>query len=269
LIFDHDEKRAWIRRAFCLPSPLRTSYNCLMPYYPSIIPTVLKCLLARITGRKRSAHMDAVHLCAQVQPPILYDGMEHLDLKRPYVVTVNHFARTGFSTAWIALGVSAALPPEVIWIMSNEWLFLDSKFAFILRPLMRFVLKGITDAYSLIPMPTMVQGYSTSQARAAGVRETVQRVRADKNCIVGIAPEGMDSPEGGLMLPPSGVGRFLLQLQQMGLSLLPAAVFEAEDSLHIRFGPAYHLEPSEDQTSIAVDLAARQQVMANIAGLMN
>jgi hypothetical protein len=240
-----------------------------MPHYPSINPTVLKCILARITGRKRSAHADAMRLCAQVKPPIHYEGLENLNLERPFVVTVNHYARPGFSTAWIALSLSAALPPEVTWIMSNEWLFLDSKFAFILRPLMRFVLKSITDAYSLVPMPTMIKGYSTSQQRAAGVREAVKRVRADKNCILGIAPEGMDSPEVGLMLPPSGVGRFLLQLQKMGLSILPAAVFEAEGRLHVHFGAAYQLDDRMERSSAVVDLAARQQVMARIADLIN
>jgi hypothetical protein len=123
------------------------------PEYPSVNPTVLKCILWRLLGRRRSLKADAQWLCTIVQPAIRYTGLENLSLARPFVVTANHYARPGFSTAWIALSLSAALPAEVTWIMSNQWLFEGHPLGFILRPLMRFVLKGINDAYSFVPMP--------------------------------------------------------------------------------------------------------------------
>ncbi len=235
--------------------------------YPSINTTVLKCILARLTGRRRSLHDDAVRLSAQLRPPIRYEGLEHIRLQKPYVVMVNHYARPGFSTPWIALGISAVLPAEVTWIMSNEWLFEGNPFAFVLRPLMRFVLRSITLAYGLVPMPTMVQGYSTPQERMIGVREAIERVREDPNCILGITPEGMDSPNGKLMLPPTGVGRFMLHLSEMGLPILPAAVFEADGCLHVHFGEPSHLEVAGGLSSLATDLAAREWIMQRIAYL--
>jgi hypothetical protein len=133
---------------------------------------------------------------------------------------------------------------------------------------MRFVLKSITLAYGLVPMPTMVQGFSTPQGRTSGVRDAIDRVRRDPNCILGIAPEGMDSPDGKLMLPPSGVGRFLLHLNGMGLPILPVAVYESDGCLHVHFGAPYTLNVDPGLTPSAADLDARQQWMQKIANLI-
>jgi 1-acyl-sn-glycerol-3-phosphate acyltransferase len=203
-----------------------------------------------------------------MQPPIHYEGLENIAVKRPFVVMANHYARPGFSTPWVALGISAVLPPEITWIMSNEWLFEGNRVAFLLRPLMRFVLRSITLAYGLVPMPTMVQGYSTPQGRTAGVREAIERVRRDPNCILGITPEGMDSPNDKLMLPPSGVGRFLLHLSEMGLPMLPAAVFESDGCLHVHFGKANLLEVADGLSPSSADLAARELLIRKIGELM-
>jgi 1-acyl-sn-glycerol-3-phosphate acyltransferase len=237
----------------------------LYPHYPSINPTVLKCLLRR----KRSLRADTARLCQQVDPPIQYAGLEYLALPQPFVVTVNHYARPGFSTAWIAVAISAVLPGETTWIMSNQWLFLGHPLGFVLRPLMRFILRSITLTYGFIPMPSMVAGYSTPQERTAGVRETIERVRDNPNCILGITPEGMDSPDGKLMLPPPGVGRFLLHLQQMRLPLLPAAVFEAEGVLHVHFGKPYQLTARTGLSSSELDLFLRKQIIERIAILIS
>lgn len=238
------------------------------PRYPSVNPTVLKCILWRMIRRSRSFKADAQRLCAQVRPGIHYGGLENIDLPRPFVVTANHYARPGFSTAWIALSLSAVLPAEVTWIMSNQWLFEGNPLAFILRPLMRFVLKSINDTYSFVPMPTMISGYSTPQERTVGVREAIRRMRENPRCILGITPEGMDSPDGGLALPPAGVGRFLLHLQQMGATLLPASINEEQGILCVRFGKSYQLKPPSGLPPAEVDIAIRKTVMGKIAELI-
>ena len=48
------------------------------------------------------------------------------------------------------------------------------------------------------------------QQRTAGVRAVIERLRRQPNCILGLTPKGMDSPAGGLALPPAGAGRFML-----------------------------------------------------------
>jgi hypothetical protein len=114
----------------------------------------------------------------------------------------------------------------------------------------------------------MIGGHSTPQERTAGVREAIRRLRADTQTILGITPEGMDSPSGGLMLPPVGVGRFLLHLQQMGAGLLPAAVHEENGVLCVRFGKPYRLSLPSGFPPTETDLMARQQVMGRIAELI-
>jgi hypothetical protein len=236
--------------------------------YPSVNPTVLKCILWRLLGRNRSLKADAQRLCARVEPAIRYIGLENLNLARPFVVTANHYTRPGFSTAWIALSISAVLPAEVTWIMSNQWLFEGNPLAFALRPLMRFVLKGINDAYSFVPMPTIINGFSTSQERTAGVREVIRRLRKDPQTMIGITPEGMDSPIGGLALPPAGVGRFLFHLQEMGATMLPVSVYEEQGGLCVRFGEPYQLETPSGLSPSGFDLFIRKTVMSRIAKLM-
>jgi 1-acyl-sn-glycerol-3-phosphate acyltransferase len=186
--------------------------------YPSINPTVLKTILARMFHRSFSLSKDSKRLCAKARPLLIYSGLENIPASRPLLITANHFHRPGFNTAWIALSISAAFDQEVHWIMSNEWLFEGNPFAFVLRPVMRFILKSITLAYGFLPMPTMVNGYSTSQARTTGVRAVIEFLRHHPDVILGLTPEGLDSlAENELRLPPPGAGRFIFHLQQMGV----------------------------------------------------
>ena len=238
------------------------------PAYPPIEPTALGAIAARLLHKKRSFRLDSEHLCAGVAPAIVYSGLENLPVHGPLLLTTNHYARTGFNTAWMALAISAALPVEVAWIITNEWMFEGSPFAFLLRPAMRFVLKSFTLAYQFLPMPTMAPGIATPQQRSAGVRCVIERLRASPDTVLGLAPEGMDSPESGLGMPPSGVGRFVQYLQKLGLPILPVGISEQEGALHVRFGQPYSL-PAVDYSSHAEeDLAIRKIVMEHIRRLL-
>jgi 1-acyl-sn-glycerol-3-phosphate acyltransferase len=238
------------------------------PAYPSVNATAFKTIIARLLHRKRSLRSDSLALCAKVSPPIHYTGLENLPAHGPLLLTANHYSRPGFSTSWIAGGISAVLPMEVTWIMSDEWLFEGNRFAFILRPLMRFVLYSITLSYGFLPMPTMVQGYSTLQERSAGVRGVIQYLRAHPDAVLGLTPEGMDVPGGGLGLPPSGAGRFIYHLNQMGLPILPISVCEKDGCLQIHFGRPFSLINAEISPS-EVDLAVRRTVMRQISQLLD
>jgi len=237
------------------------------PAYPAVEPTVLLAVAARLLGKKRSFRADALRLCASVTPPIRYLGLEHLPARGPLLLTANHYSRPGFSTAWIALGISVALPVEVTWVMSDEWLFEGNPFAFLLRPAIRFVLRAINDAYSFLPMPTMVPGYSTPQQRAAPVRGVIQHLRSRPDLVLGLTPEGMDTADGRLGLPPAGAGKFIRYLQQQGLPILPVGVCEKGGQLQIHFGESYVLPPPA--ASGDADLAVRQMVMERIRVLLS
>ena len=238
------------------------------PAYPPVEPSALTAITARLLHQKRSFRLDSQRLCARVAPAIVYSGLENLPAHGPLLLTTNHYARPGFNTAWMALGISAALPVEVAWIMANEWMFEGSPFAFLLRPAMRFVLKSFTLTYQFLPMPTMVPGIATPQQRSAGVRCVIERLRAHPDTVLGLAPEGMDSPEGGLGMPPSGVGRFVHYLDGLGLPILPIGVSELDGALHVRFGQSYSLPAVAYSSHAEEDLAIREIVMEHIRRLL-
>ena len=68
-----------------------------------------------------------------------------------------------------------------------------------------------------------------------------QFVRTHPNAIIGLAPEGQDSPLDGVGLAPAGGGKFMLQLNRMGLPLLPVAVAENSGQLTVRFGQVFDI----------------------------
>lgn len=240
----------------------------LPPSYPDINSVALGTVLARMLHRRSSFRDTSLWLCAKLSPPLIYSGLENLPVDRPLLLTANHFHRPGFNTAWIALSISAVFDREVTWILSNEWLFEGNPLAFVLRPAMRFVLRCITLTYGFLPMPTMTPGYSTPQGRTAGVRAVIEHLRRHPDAILGLTPEGMDSLDENLRLPPPGAGRFILHLQQMGALLLPVAVCEQDGALHVRFGIPYRLQPPLHLSPADLDLWARRAVMQPIRSLL-
>jgi hypothetical protein len=83
-----------------------------------------------------------------------------------------------------------------------------------------------------------------------------------------IAPEGRDHPMGILGKPPSGVGRFLIQLTKYRKRIIPVGVYEdAEEgyALCFRFGQAFQLDIPKDLTSQDRDQLASMQGMRAIA----
>ncbi len=238
------------------------------PHYPGVNPTALTAILTRMFYRRRSFKETSKWLCDNLDPAIVYTGLENLPVARPLLITANHYHRPGFNTAWIALSISAAFEHEVTWILSNEWLFEGNPFAFGLRPAMRFVLKSITLTYGFLSMPTMIPGFSTPQGRTAGVRAVIEYLRQHPDAILGLTPEGMDSPDSSLRLPPQGAGRFILHLQQMGALILPTAVYERGGALNVRFGVPYRMAPPSDLSPSELDLWVRRTVMQPIDDLL-
>jgi 1-acyl-sn-glycerol-3-phosphate acyltransferase len=208
------------------------------PRYPSIVLTALSVIASRIINRKRSFRAEALRLTSRITPPVIVEGIENLPASGGFLVVVNHYARPGFSTAWISLAISAVIPVETTWIMSEAWAFTGNSFGFILRPLMRFILASINQVYGFLSMPSMVEGFNTPLSRAAGVRRAVEFARAHPQVVIGLAPEGQDSPLQGVGLAPAGAGKF------MGFPILLAAVSESSGQFTVKFGPPFNL-PSD------------------------
>jgi hypothetical protein len=84
----------------------------------------------------------------------------------------------------------------------------------------------------------------------------------------------MDMPGGVLGWPPSGAGRFVSLLAAGGTHILPAATWEQDGQLMIRFGAPYRLRvkhqhgPSADVRGEARDRLAAYTIMKSIAALL-
>jgi hypothetical protein len=83
--------------------------------------------------------------------------------------------------------------------------------------------------------------------------------RLAPNPLIGLAPEGGDSAEHRLTLPPPGAGRFIARLAGAGLTLLPIGAYEDGDSFCLRFGPPYNLP-----ANLPADPAARDACVARL-----
>jgi hypothetical protein len=227
------------------------------PLYPSINLAVLGVLGLRMFRRKKSFRRDARRFAGRLRPPIRYLGLENIPAGGPYQIHVNHYARPGFSTAWIALTVSAVQPAEVKWVVADQWVFEGHPLRFLLTPAMRFILASLRGVYGFLPMPTMVPGYSDMPQRSAAVRRVIRYCRSQPTTIIGLTPEGWDSPPGGVNLAPTGAGKFILQLNRMNLPILPAAILEKDGCLTVKFGPVFDLPAEIDLPRSQVDETIR------------
>ncbi len=246
-------------------NPSRLSY----PRYPSIIPTVLEVIIARIRLRKRSLRADALRLTGSITPPVVVEGIANIPASGGYVAVVNHYARPGFNTAWIALSLAAAVPKEITFIMSEAWAFSGNPLGFLLRPLMKFVLASINKVYGFLPMPSMVEGFSNPRSRAAAVRRVIEFGRAHPSAVIGLAPEGQDSPDQAVGLAPSGGGKFILHLNRMGFTILPVVVQERSGKLFTRFGKVFNIALDPDLPSDAIDEFVRRIIRDQLLALLD
>jgi 1-acyl-sn-glycerol-3-phosphate acyltransferase len=241
----------------------------MAPRYPLITPTTLGLAVSALLGRRRSFQADARALAERLRPPLQVEGGEHIPADGPRLITVNHYSRPGFPSWWVALGVSAALPVEVHWIMTSAWVFPGRPLKnYTLAPLTRWAFGRLARAYGFTRMPPMPPSLQEVGARARAVRQALAFARQAPHAVIGLAPEGGDAPEHVLAPPPAGAGRFMLHLAGLGLPVTPAGLFEAGGALHVRFGPCYRLSLPPGLPKEAADRQAGQVVMRGIARLL-
>ena len=236
------------------------------PRYPSIVLSGIWALLNRLPGKRLSFGGLARRLNDRVRPSVVSRGTQNIPSGGGYVVTVNHYAREGFSSAWIAIAVSAFIPGEVTWVMTEEWVFEGHPLAFVLRPVMRSVLGSLQKVYGFLPMPPLAEGYSETSQRAAAVRRVIEYARHNPQAVIGLAPEGRDTFQPGMGELPAGAGKFILYLNRMGLRILPVGITEEHGQLLVRFGEPYDLVLAHDEGD--VDAQARAIVREQIRELL-
>jgi hypothetical protein len=172
-------------------------------------------------------------------------GMGQMD--QGVLVTANHYSAQNFQAWWIAILISAILPINIHWVVTSGWENSGwlTGFTHWLFPLGSKIL-GFT------PMPAMPPKGVEVEQRAVAVRKVLHYACRTVNPVIGLAPEGGDTPGGVLGKPPPGVGRFIYLLSEYCPMLLPIGVWTAGRQIILKFGEPYHLE-------VPVGLAAKER----------
>jgi hypothetical protein len=240
--------------------------NLRYTYPPQIILGLLRDL---ILLRRRSFHEDSYAIISKLQSPLQIRGEENIPSRGPYVLTLNHYTRTGFQIWWAAFAISSVIPSHIHWIITGEWTAPGKWYEPLKGFFSRFVAKRIVDVYNFTRMPPMPPRPQDVGARAASVRSLLTYGRHHGNqVIIGLAPEGRDQPNGRLIKPAPGLGRFCLLLAGQHLGFLPVGFYESKEELNINFGKPFKLKVRSGLPLTAKDAAAADIIMTNIAALL-
>jgi hypothetical protein len=219
-------------------------------------------------GGHRSFHADSAACIARLDPPLQISGKENIPAGGPCLLTFNHYSRPDFNAWWIALAVASQLPMDAHFVMTGELTFPGKRYSPGGMPLSRWVLKRVAKVYGFTSMPPMPPREKDLAARASSVRAVFSFVKRTKNPVICLAPEGADMPGGRLTYPPSGSGRFMLQLAGNGLKVIPVGVWEQDGCLWVKFGMMYTLVVAGGLSADEKDWAAAKMVMEKIAQLL-
>lgn len=255
---------------------LSTAYPSAYPHYPFPRGLAARLVWAALRGvsMRRRFSADAQDCVAALRPPVHVFGREHIPARGPCLLTINHYARgtsngsPSFRAWWLALGVSAVVPAEIHWIVTEAWTYPDVVRAHLVTPATRWLFRRVARIYGFSSMPPMPPDPRDAMARTLAVRHVLAYAQATPDPLIGLAPEGGDAPEGVLQMPPSGTGRLMLHLARLGLKLVPVGGFEMEGAFCLRFGPPYLLAVSAASSAIERDREASAIVMRHIAALL-
>ncbi len=225
-----------------------------------------------LRGRRRSFAADAARLLCILRPQPRVENANLIPPEGPFVVVMNHYCRQGLGAWWGVFLIDQAIarrrtePAEVRWIMTNGWTYQDPVRSRLVTPLTHWLFRRIARSYGFIPMPPMPPHPLQLEERAQAVRKALSL--AHGGAMIGLAPEGRDSSDGGLIDPPARAGRFLLLLAKAGLRILPVGVAEKNGTLTVSFGEPFNLEDRPGLGKRGRDRSADETVMVAIGKLL-
>jgi hypothetical protein len=232
----------------------------------------LRLSLSWLVLHRRDFRADALACLASLPRMPQVNGAGHIPAGGSCLVTFNHYYRPGFNVMWLVMALAAALPAELFEqarvIMTGELTYPGKWYAPLGKPLSQFVLKRLARVYGFSTMPPMPPREKDVEQRARSVRAVLSWLKETDRPVLLLAPEGGDQPGGRLTRPPAGVGRFIDLLVARGMNILPAAGWETDGAIHLRFGPPYRLEIPRQSSRDEFDGAASSMVMGAIAELL-
>ena len=142
-------------------------------------------------------------------------------------------------------------------MITDRWTYPDALRVRMVTPLTHLILTRLAHAYGFVSMPPMPPQPRYREQGARGVHQVLSTLRSSREGdapIIGIAPEGRDSPDGSLIAPPSGTGRFPVHM--------PVGIAEVDGVLTASYGPPFALGGWSEVDERERDLRASTRLMA-------
>lgn len=234
---------------------------------------VLSIAASVLLGHKRAFSADAKQLIAGVQPEPRVENAHLIPPEDAFIVVTNHYCKPGYGVWWgivlitVAIAQARNASDEVIWLMTNRWTYPDALRQQILTPITHLLFTRLAYVYGFVSMPPMPPQPQYLQEGVRSVRQVLSLLSdttSGRKPLIGLAPEGRDSPDGSLIEPPPGHGRLLLHMTNCGLRILPVGVAEVDGVLTARFGPPFTLGSWPELSKEEQDRRASTQVMTAI-----
>jgi hypothetical protein len=184
-------------------------------------------------------------------------------VERGMMITVNHYSEVNFGIWWAGIIISSVFPVEIHWITTSGWTG-TGWFDHLTKWLFPFGAKIL----GFFTTPAMPPDPSEAEKRALAVRKIMSYTKKTSHPVIGIFPEGGDTPGGILGELPSGVGRFMHLLSFHCPQIIPVGIWKDAGIINIKFGAPYHLEIVDGLSADERDNRAGEIVMQHIAGLL-
>jgi hypothetical protein len=179
------------------------------------------------------------------------------------LITVNHYSAPDFQAWWFVILISALLPAKIHWVVTSGWTNSGWMTGFT-----HWLFPRGARLFGFTPMPAMPPDPDKTEQRAEAVRAVLKYARETSQPVIGMAPEGRDSPGGVLGTLPPGVGRFIHLLSQDCPLILPVGVWTEADRINLKFGKLYSLEVPGGLAAQQRDRLVGHTVMHQIALLI-
>ena len=228
---------------------------------------VFRLAVVGILGRQRSFREDAA-IALPSAPPIRLESVENIPRVGPFLVVMNHYNHPGIGVWWPVLVLSAVLPVEPHWVMTAAWTYSGWLRRNTLGPLTAWAFRRVARVYGFTNMPVMPPRVHEVADRTEAVRQVMRYARFHPLGVVGLAPEGHNTPDLSLGWPPAGSGRFMLGLAEKLGKVVPVGACWENEQLTLRVGPGFEFITSPVDTREQIDRSAARLVMEHIAALV-
>ena len=232
------------------------------PSYRIPLQSIAEITLSLLSGQPRDIREISKKILYGIDPAPTYFGKENIPDSGHFLLTLNHYARVGFSIVWAAAALSAVMPMRPTWVMTSAWTKRSGFFDQVQTRATQILFSRFATTYGAITMPPMPPHPKEIADRAVSIRKIIRCLRNEPRTILCLAPEGEDLLTGGLGQPHPGTGKLISMISMHLETILPVGVFEQKGNLIINFGLPYQLKHKKDDQSIM------DEVMSHIAGLL-